>query len=141
MPARGAFTLVDLLVAIGVVAILAGVLAGVVIHMRRIAGTTEQKTNFQAIEAALKAYYQDFGDYPRNPSLPGWNTMQAGTPTPAPLFYSLAAALLGPGPAVTQAVHGEVQMGDGNDGPGFRCQSVKMFRARRTRRRGMRMSA
>ena len=130
MPGRGAFTLMDLLVAIGVVAILAGLLAGVVIHMRRSAGTTEQKANFQTIDAALKAYYQDFGDYPRNPSLPGWNTMQAGAggaPTPAPLFYSLAAALLGPGPAVTQAVHGELQMGDGNDGPGFRCQSVKMF--------------
>jgi hypothetical protein len=44
-----------------------------------------------------------------------------------PLFYSLATALLGPGPAVTQTVHGELQMGDGNDGLGFRSQSITEF--------------
>ena len=115
---------------IGIVAVLAIVIAGIGIHLRRSAQTTGQKANFAAIESALKAYYQDFGDYPRNSILPKWNTRQdrAGAPpTPAPLFYSLATALLGPGPAVTQIVHGELQMGDGNDGPGFRSQSVTVF--------------
>ena len=112
---------------IGIVVVLAGLLASVAFHLRRSAQTTGQKANFQAIDAALQAYYQDFGDYPRNSSLPKWNTRQGGDQTPAPLFYSLAAALLGPGPAVTEAVHGEMRMGDGNDGPGFRAGSVPVF--------------
>jgi type II secretory pathway pseudopilin PulG len=127
---RRALTLVELLVAIGIVAVLAIVIARVAIHLRRSAQTTSQRANFAAIESALTAYYQDFGDYPRNSILPKWNTRQDGAgaaPTPAPLFYSLATALLGPGPAVTQTVRGELQMGDGNDGPGFRSQSVTVF--------------
>jgi type II secretory pathway pseudopilin PulG len=119
-----------LVVVIGIVAVLAGAAAVVAVHLRKSAETTGQKANFQAIDAALKAYYQDFGDYPRNPALPKWNTGQAGpgeAPTPAPLFYSLASGLLGPGPAVTQAVHGEVQTGDGNDGAGFRSESRAVF--------------
>ncbi len=123
-------TFVELLVMIGIVVVLAIVIAGIAIHLRRSAQTTGQKANFAAIESALTAYYQDFGDYPRNSILPKWNTRQngpAGAPTPAPLFYSLATALLGPGPAVTQTIRGELQMGDGNDGPGFRSQSVTVF--------------
>jgi type II secretory pathway pseudopilin PulG len=130
MNGRRASTLWELLVAIGIVAVLAIVLAGVGIRLRRSAQTTGQRASFQTIESALTAYYQDFGDYPRNSILPKWNTRQdgaGGAVTPAPLFYSLATALLGPGPAVTQTVHGELQIGDGNDGPGFRSQSVKIF--------------
>jgi type II secretory pathway pseudopilin PulG len=44
-------------------------------------------------------------------------------PMPAPAYYSLAPALLGPGPAVTQAMGGVLQNGDGNDSFGFRCQT------------------
>ena len=120
-------TALELVVVIGIVAVLAGAAAVVAVHLRKSAQTTGQKANFQAIDAALKAYYQDFGDYPRNPALPKWNTGPGGASTPAPSFYSLAPALLGPGPAVTQAVHGEVQVGDGNDGAGFRSESRAVF--------------
>jgi prepilin-type N-terminal cleavage/methylation domain-containing protein len=125
-----AFTLLELLVVIGIIAVLAIAIAQIGIHLHRTAQTTSQKANFQAIDSALTAYFQDFGDYPRNSLLPKWNTHQAGPsahPTPAPLFYSLATALLGPGPAITQTIHGELQMGDGNDGPGFRSQNVWIF--------------
>jgi type II secretory pathway pseudopilin PulG len=133
MNGRKALTLVELLVAIGIVAVLAIVVARIAIHLRRSAQTTGQRASFAAIESALTAYHQDFGDYPRNSILPKWNTRPNGAgaaPTPAPLFYSLATALLGPGPAVTQTVRGELQMGDGNDGPGFRSQSVTVFSGR-----------
>lgn len=125
MNRRGAFTRVELVVMVGIVAFLAAAAVTVGIHLRRTNGETRQTANFQAISAALEAYHADFGDYPRNSSLPTWNTREGsnGGIIRAPVFYSLAAALVGPGPAVTQTVHGELQAGDGNDGPGFRSQS------------------
>jgi type II secretory pathway pseudopilin PulG len=130
MSRRGAITRIELLVLIVIVAAVAAGAAVFAMRMRRTAETTVQKANFAAIESALTAYFQDFGDYPRNSALPTWNTRPAGSDgpaTPAPLFYSLAPALLGPGPAVTQSVQGELRMGDGVDGPGFRSQSIRVL--------------
>jgi prepilin-type N-terminal cleavage/methylation domain-containing protein len=122
---RKAFTLVELIVVIGIIAILAGILLPAVNHMRRSAQITGQKADFQAIASALEAYQKDFGDYPRNIQLPIWNTSQGGTVggTHAPIFLSLATALLGPGPAVSNAS----QIGDGADGLGFRCQMTNVI--------------
>ena len=118
------FTLVELLVVIGIIAILAGLLLPAVNKMRRSAQITGQQADFVTISNALEQYRADFGDYPRNVVLPRWNTnATAGPPTLAPEFLTLATALLGPGPAITEPVNGIVELGDGNDGLGFRCQS------------------
>jgi prepilin-type N-terminal cleavage/methylation domain-containing protein len=121
---RKAFTLVELLVVIGIIAILAGLLLPAVNHMRRSAQIIGQKADFQTIASALEQYRADFGDYPRNIQLQTWNTQAGATPpSPAPIYLSLATALLGPGPAITQSVNGNMELGDGNDGLGFRCQA------------------
>ncbi|MGD0463067.1 MAG: prepilin-type N-terminal cleavage/methylation domain-containing protein [Tepidisphaeraceae bacterium] len=118
---RKAFTLVELLVVIGIIALLAGILLPVLNHVRRTSQITGQKADFQTIATALEQYKADFGDYPRNANLPTWSV--ASTGFPAPVFYSLAVALLGPGPAVTETVGSNLEVGDGADGPGFRCQT------------------
>ncbi|HEX4053794.1 MAG TPA: type II secretion system protein [Tepidisphaeraceae bacterium] len=119
---RKAFTLVELLVVIGIIAILAGLLLPAVNRMRISASITAQKAEFQTITSALEQYKADFGDYPRNANLPTWNTQQP-PPSAAPIYLSLATALIGPGPAITQGSATSLQIGDGNDGPGFRCQT------------------
>jgi prepilin-type N-terminal cleavage/methylation domain-containing protein len=118
MKDRKGFTLVELLVVIGIIALLAGILLPAVNHMRRSAQITGQKADFQSIASAMNQYVADFGDYPRNGNLPKWNTVTG----PAPIFYTLASALMGPGPAVTEPVAGNLENGDGSDGPGFRSQ-------------------
>jgi prepilin-type N-terminal cleavage/methylation domain-containing protein len=124
---RKGFTLIELLVVIGIIAILAGILLPAINHARRIAQFDGQKADFQAISSALEQYRQDFGDYPRNGLLPKWNTLPNGTSVPAPDYLSLASALLGPGPAVTQTVNGIYEVGDGNDGFGFRSQQMNVI--------------
>ena len=117
---RKGFTLIELLVVIGIIAILAGLLLPAVNKMRVKAMITGQKADFVTISNALDQYKADFGDYPRNSQLPKWNTMQGGSTTPAPVYLSLAAAAMRPGPAVTGGLNGTVsQLGDGNDGFGF----------------------
>jgi prepilin-type N-terminal cleavage/methylation domain-containing protein len=126
MKDRKAFTLIELLVVIGIIALLAGILLPAVNLMRKKAMITSEKADFQSIATALEQYRSDFGDYPRNGNLPKWNTSPLPplvSPSPAPIFYSLAAALMGPGPAVTELVGGNLENGDGADGPGFRCET------------------
>lgn len=112
--------MVELIVVIGIIAILAGLLLPAVNHMRRSALITGEKADFQTIASALEQYKADFGDYPRNSQLPTWSTQNGSYP--AMMYFTLATALLGPGPAVT----GATGLGDGNDGPGFRSQETNI---------------
>ncbi len=130
-----AFTMIELIVVVGIIAILAGLLLPAVNHMRVAAQITGQKADFQTISAALEQYKADFGDYPRNTVLPTWNVYQTGpngpTNTPAPIYLTLASALIGPGPLSTQTIqispNVEVyELGDGADGLGFAAQSVNI---------------
>jgi prepilin-type N-terminal cleavage/methylation domain-containing protein len=124
---RKGFTLIELLVVIGIIAILSGLLLPAVVKMRRSAQITGQRADFVTISNALEAYKSDFGDYPRNIQLPKWSVLGNGTLGSAwgqaPVFLSLATALLGPGPAVTLPG----QVGDGNDGFGFRCSATNVI--------------
>ncbi len=64
---RRAFTLVELLVVIGVIALLAGILLPMVLRSSRQAARMRVQGDMQAISAALEAYKQEFFDYPRLP--------------------------------------------------------------------------
>ena len=122
-----AFTLIEMLVVIGIIVLLFGIALPVIFKMWHSAQITAQQNDFQTITTALEQYQQDFHDYPRHPfqqSRPvGGNTTY---PAPTP-YLSLAEALMGTGPAVTQSLavgsmSPFIQVGDGNDGPGFRNQ-------------------
>lgn len=80
-----AFTIIELLVVIGVIAVLAGLLIPMVMRSLRAADRTRTAADIQAISLALDAYHQDFGDYPRTDS----------TVSPGVGFAILGKALVG----------------------------------------------
>lgn len=129
MKSRKAFTLIELLAVIGILALLAAILLPVIGHAQRSAAITAQKMDFQTIATALENYRSDFGDYPRNVILPRWNTaiyVPSPAITPAPPFLALAAALIGqdPGTPQMQTIGGQSIFvpGDGAEGLGFRTR-------------------
>ena len=60
-----AFTLVELLVVIGIIVLLIGILLPAISRAMRAAHRTRIASDLNAISAALDAYKADFGDYPR----------------------------------------------------------------------------
>ena len=62
-PARG-FTLLELLVTIGIIALLAGLLLPVAGAARRSANAKSAKATIERLKLACEAYFGDFGDYP-----------------------------------------------------------------------------
>lgn len=108
---RRAFTLAEVLVAIGILVILAGIFLPMVYKARLKAEIAAQKADFADIGAALEAYRADFGAYP------------------AAFNGALAKCLIGPGPWINPATGakqpspfrpGHFIGEDGCDGPGFR---------------------
>src|SRR5437870_3741912 len=96
-----AFTVVELLVVIFIIALLAFLILGAVHHAQRSSRISKTKADLAAISTALEQYHSDFKVYPGLPDPP------AGTPIQHTI---LAQALVGPGPATE----------DGADGSGFR---------------------
>ncbi|MDP9173358.1 MAG: type II secretion system GspH family protein [Planctomycetota bacterium] len=134
MRMRKAFTLAELLVVMGVIALLAAILLPAISNAYRSAQMDSQRADLQSIAMALEAYKSDFGDYPRNANLQTWVSQALANPPPGnaapgnipPIYFSLATALIGPGPAETQNVPKggkTVEAGDGADGAGFRTRS------------------
>jgi len=111
------FTLVELLVVIGIIVILMSILLPVLSNVRKKAAITAQKMDFQVIGSALEQYKSDFNVYPLNS---GFALSATGQYTIGPL----AAAMIGPGPAVTDASY---HNGDGKDGPGFVALGRKVY--------------
>lgn len=97
-PHRG-FTLVELLVVIGIIVLLISILLPMVNRVYRESVRTAMAADLQVIGEALDAYRHDFGDYPRPSSQ-------------ADGAEILCWALVAPGPATGPG-------SDGHDGPGF----------------------
>jgi len=63
---RTGFTLVELLAALGIIALMVGLLIPALSMVRNTARETKQKAQFTTIELALTAFKNDYGDYPRS---------------------------------------------------------------------------
>jgi len=94
---RRAFTVVELLTVIFIIALLSVLILAGVSRAQRSSRISKTKSDLAAISTALEQYHSDFRQYPGLPETPLQRTI-------------LAQALVGPGPATE----------DGADGPGFR---------------------
>ncbi len=66
---RSAFTLIELLTVVGILALLIGILLPVILTGIRTAERARGSADLQAIATALEAYHSEFGDYPRSSNL------------------------------------------------------------------------
>jgi prepilin-type N-terminal cleavage/methylation domain-containing protein len=106
------FTLIEILVVIGILVALIGLLIPAVFHAYKVAGKTRTAADLALIGTALEAYKQDNnGDYPRfdDDNTAGGLNMQ-----PNRGAILLCRALLGPGGTAV----------DGADGLGFRPRAI-----------------
>jgi prepilin-type N-terminal cleavage/methylation domain-containing protein len=106
---RRAFTLVELLIVIGIALVLMGILLPAINRAYNESVRTKMALDLQTIATALEAYRQDHGDIPR-PSPSGAAVAYTGRVAGWDGAIILCRALLGPGDAAT----------DGADGMGFR---------------------
>ena len=85
-------TVIEILVVIGIIALLAGLLLPAVHTVQKMAKETKQKAQFTSIELGLAAFKSDYGDYPpsswQNPNIPGGRADYCGA-------QKLSEALLG----------------------------------------------
>ena len=105
-PSRVGFTLVELLVVIGIIVLLISILLPMVNRAYRQAVRTSMAADLQVISQALEAYDHDFGSYPKP---------DATIPSAWKGSVILCWALVAPGPAAQ----------DGADGPGFRLRGTQ----------------
>lgn len=104
---KHAFTLVELLVVLGIIVLLAGIIVPVGLRAYGQAEQTRVRAELQTISAALNAYKQDHGDYPRVTDFSD----------PADAYRGarlLAMTLIAP----------YDKADDGADGPGFRTRRL-----------------
>lgn len=120
---RAGFTLVELLVVIGIIALLLGLALMGLIAAKRKAQITRVQDDFEMITMALTQYKSDFRDYPRlaDPSADIASTnghwLDYASDRGARL---LCQALIAPGPGT--GANGITDGQDGADGPGFRIR-------------------
>jgi prepilin-type N-terminal cleavage/methylation domain-containing protein len=105
---NSAFTLVELLAVIFIIALLSTLVLFAVNRAQRSSRISKTRLAFAAITSALEQYHNDFRTYP------GLSTSGGSTQ-----YTILAQALIGPGPATE----------DGADGPGFRIPDPSTGRA------------
>jgi prepilin-type N-terminal cleavage/methylation domain-containing protein len=137
---RGAFTLIEMLIVIGILVLLIAFLTPVVFRAQRRAKQVRIARDLQTIEMALDAYKADFGDFPRvaydpgitNPANPSASYdprsgNDANRPNPPSGAEILCRALIAPAAAVESiaSAPGQMQIQDGSDGPGFRVRGTQ----------------
>jgi general secretion pathway protein G len=67
---RGAFSLIELLVVVAIIAILAGLVLQTAGYVQRRGATARAEAEIKALEAALESYKADFGTYPMWTNIP-----------------------------------------------------------------------
>ncbi len=104
---RSGFTLIEMLVVVGIILLLISLVVAVVFRAQKAAGRARTKSDLQAVSAALEQYRSDFNTYP-------------AVPPNAKGSWMLGRWLIGPGSRAE----------DGEDGPGFRLvQGGKVYPA------------
>lgn len=134
MPRRKGFTLVEMLVVIGIILVLLGLVSPMVMRSWRAGDRARTTADLQAIAAALEAYRTDHGDYPRVDALP----YPGATDNKYNGARVLCRALIGPGPGVGPAASGADGAGATKNGapasalnpetepaPGFRLRGTQ----------------
>jgi prepilin-type N-terminal cleavage/methylation domain-containing protein len=114
---RRGFTLLELLVVVGIIVLLATILLPMVQRVHTQARRTSMAADLEIISQALEAYKADFGDYPRldhTATIVQNALVEQGATI-------LCWALVAPGPAVST---NPLNPGDGADGPGFRIRGT-----------------
>lgn len=123
MKRRNGFTLVEMLVVIGIILLVIGLIGPMAMRAWKAGDRARTTADLSAIAAGLEAYRTDHGDYPRVDALPfeGASATQRGFNG----ARMLCRALIGPGPAVPQKPPGYEEVFDGSDGPGFRTRGLQ----------------
>lgn len=130
------FTLVEILVAIGILVLLAAITVPLVGKAMRSAKRTRTAADMAVISTSLEAYKNDHGDFPRVAIVtsPGGFQSTADRPNPSTGAQVLCRAMLGLADATdlesypTTVVNGQTVplvhlKQDGKDGPGFRLRT------------------
>ncbi len=102
-PSPRAFAFIELMVVIGIIALLIAILLPTLAAARRSATSAATSATFGAISTALDAYHQDFQAYP--PAITGgtkWSDLTSGkSDVGMPGFEALGIFLVGPGRALS----------------------------------------
>jgi len=114
---RGAFTLIELLIVIAIIALLVGIGGAAFSRGRAQARRAVMKTLITGLEMGVRQYRTDLGQYPPSSgNSPVWRWPSPGDPARASVPWGgaqwLAHSALGLGD----------RLSDGYDGPGFRVQ-------------------
>ncbi len=112
---RRAFTIVELLVVIGIIVLIAGITIPMALKAYSKADATRLRMDLQTVATGLEAYKQNHGDYPRINDYSGTNNYRGA--------IVLARAMVAPGPAKTSP--SPAPGDDGADGPGFRTRGTQ----------------
>jgi prepilin-type N-terminal cleavage/methylation domain-containing protein len=95
--ANRAFTLIELLMVIGIIAILAAITFGVVKGVNERAAIRQAQTELSSLSQALEAYKLQYGDYPQaGTGAAAPNATTAGTSTTQYVLFNSLVGKLGP---------------------------------------------